>query len=203
MQVRASTRSSSAYKVIAALHELEENWNARKSHYPSYAGLSHPINLNVGRIAGGDWASSVPAWCALDVRVAIYPDQRIEDAKREIEDKIREASRRDSFLQNNPPIVTYNGFEAEGYVLKDAEEAVEVLSKAHKAVFGAALEQAPSTATTDARFFGLYGDMPALVYGPRTEFIHGFDERVDLASLRNVTKAITLFIADWCGVTSY
>jgi acetylornithine deacetylase len=192
----------SAYKVIAALHELEENWNARKAHYPSHADLPHPINLNVGRIAGGDWASSVPAWCALDVRVAIYPNQRIEDAKKEIEDMIREASRRDSFLQNNPPIVTYNGFEAEGYVLKDPEEAVAVLSKAHKAVFGAALEQAPSTATTDARFFGLYGDMPALVYGPRTEFIHGFDERVDLASLRKVTKAITLFIADWCGISS-
>jgi acetylornithine deacetylase len=44
--------------------------------------------------------------------------------------------------------------------------------------------------------------MPALVYGPRTEFIHGFDERVDLASLRKVTKAITLFIADWCGISS-
>ena len=44
--------------------------------------------------------------------------------------------------------------------------------------------------------------MPTLVYGPRTEFIHGFDERVDLASLRNVTKAITLFIADWCGISS-
>jgi acetylornithine deacetylase len=192
----------SAYKVIAALHELEEDWNARKSHYPSHAGLSHPINLNVGRIAGGDWASSVPAWCSLDVRVAIYPNQRIEDAKKEIEDTIREASRRDAFLQNNPPIVTYNGFEAEGYVLKDAEEAVAGLSKAHEAVFGGALEQAASTATTDARFFGLYGDMPALVYGPRTEFIHGFDERVDLASLRKVTKAITLFIADWCGICS-
>jgi acetylornithine deacetylase/succinyl-diaminopimelate desuccinylase-like protein len=54
----------SAYKVIAALHVLEENWNARKAHYRSRADLPHPINLNVGRIAGDDWASSVPAWCA-------------------------------------------------------------------------------------------------------------------------------------------
>ena len=61
----------SAYDVIAALHELEENWNARKSRYPSHAGLPHPINLNVGRIAGGDWASSVPAWCAIDVRLQV------------------------------------------------------------------------------------------------------------------------------------
>jgi acetylornithine deacetylase len=42
--------------------------------------------------------------------------------------------------------------------------------------------------------------MPALVYGPRTEFIHGFDERVDLRSLRNITKAMVLFIAEWCGL---
>jgi acetylornithine deacetylase len=42
--------------------------------------------------------------------------------------------------------------------------------------------------------------MPALVYGPRSEFIHGFDERVNLESLRNVTKAMVLFMANWCGL---
>jgi len=55
------------------------------------------------------------------------------------------------------------------------------------------------TATTDARFFGLYADTPALVYGPRAEAIHGFNERVDLESMRRITKATALFIADWCG----
>jgi acetylornithine deacetylase len=58
----------SAYKVIAALHELEEKWNARKAHYPSHADLSHPINLNVGRIAGGDWASSFAPQSSVGLR---------------------------------------------------------------------------------------------------------------------------------------
>jgi acetylornithine deacetylase len=75
-----------------------------------------------------------------------------------------------------------------------------VLGAAHALVFGSQLEIVASTATTDARFFGLYGDMPALVYGPRSEFIHGFDERVDLESLRKVTKTMVLFIAEWCGL---
>ena len=56
------------------------------------------------------------------------------------------------------------------------------------------------TGTTDARFFGLYANMPALVYGPIAENIHGFDERVNLESCKQVTKAIALFIADWCGL---
>ena len=40
----------------------------------------------------------------------------------------------------------------------------------------------------------------ALVYGPRAEGIHGFNERVDLDSMRRVTQATALFVAEWCGL---
>jgi len=189
-----------AFAIMQELHGLEEAWNARKDRYPPYETVDHPINLNVGKIEGGDWASSVPAWCTFDVRVAIFPGQEIADAKREIEETIRAASRKNAFLQNNPPEIVYNGFEAEGYVLKDDDAPVAVLADAHRSVFGEALKEEASTATTDARFFGLYADTPALVYGPKSELIHGFDERVDLESLRRVTKTMTLFLAGWCGL---
>ena len=133
-------------------------------------------------------------------RRAGRPGQSIADAKREIEQTILVAARRDPFLHNNPPEVVYNGFEAEGYVLDNADAQIAALAAAHARVFGSDLETVASTATTDARFFGLYGAMPALVYGPRSEFIHGFDERVDLESLRKVTKTLVLFIAEWCGL---
>lgn len=189
-----------AYSIITALRGLEDRWNARKSEHPHYEHVEHPINLNVGKIEGGDWASSVPAWCVFDVRVAIFPGQPISVAKREIEQAISDACHRNAFLRTNPPEVVYNGFEAEGYVLENAEEPEGVLAGAHETIFGTALAETASTATTDARFFGLYGDMPALVYGPTAQRIHGFDERVSLASVRQVTKAITLFIAEWCGL---
>ena len=35
--------------------------------------MTHPINFNPGIIKGGDWASSVPAWCDVDCRIAILP----------------------------------------------------------------------------------------------------------------------------------
>ena len=73
------------------------------------------------------------------------------------------------------------------------------LAAAHARVFGAELPRRALTGTTDARFYGLNGGMPVLVYGARCENAHGFDERVELASLRRVTKALALFIADWCG----
>ena len=51
-----------------------------------------------------------------------------------------------------------------------------------------------------ARIFVLYGDCPCMVFGPVSESIHGFDERVNLESVKQVTKSIALFVADWCGV---
>jgi acetylornithine deacetylase len=32
------------------------------------------------------------------------------------------------------------------------------------------------------------------------ENAHGFDERVELDSVKKVTKTLALFIAGWCGV---
>jgi len=62
------------------------------------------------------------------------------------------------------------------------------------------LQTAAITATTDARFPGLYAATPALVYGPKADAIHGFNERVELESVRRVTQSIALFIAGWCGL---
>ena len=42
--------------------------------------------------------------------------------------------------------------------------------------------------------------MPALCYGPIGQNIHGFDERVSLSSLKRITAAMALFVAEWCGV---
>jgi acetylornithine deacetylase len=142
----------------------------------------------------------VPAWCTFDVRLAIFPEQDISQARREIEDCIRGAAQGDRFLANNPPEVTYHGFLAEGYVLSGADEAEAALNRAHKTVYGDDLTEIATTATTDARFFGLYADTPGLVYGPIAENIHGFDERVSLESVRRNTQAMALFIAEWCGL---
>jgi len=46
----------------------------------------------------------------------------------------------------------------------------------------------------------LYAGIPALVYGPKSKDIHGFDECVELDSVRRITQSTALFLADWCGL---
>ncbi|WP_417273980.1 ArgE/DapE family deacylase [Celeribacter halophilus] len=194
-----------AFPLIHALHEMEHRWNAAENRHSDFAHMDHALNLNIGKIEGGDWTSSVPAWSVFDVRMAIFPGQSIEAAKAEIEQVILNAARENAFLRNSLPEIVYHGFHAEGYALSQdssakAASAISALDQAHLSATGETLDRAAITATTDARFFGLYADTPALVYGPHAEAIHGFNERVDLESLRRVTKATALFIADWCGV---
>lgn len=194
-----------AIPLIAALHEMEQRWNRAEHRHGDYAHIDHALNLNVGRIEGGDWTSSVPAWCVFDVRMGLFPGQDIDAAKAEIEAVLMQAARGDAFLKNALPEIVYHGFHAEGYALSQdrsasATAAIGTLEAAHRAVTGAPLDRIAITATTDARFFGLYADTPALVYGPQAQAIHGFNEKVDLESMRRVTQATALFVAHWCGV---
>ncbi|MEM8989456.1 MAG: ArgE/DapE family deacylase [Pseudomonadota bacterium] len=189
-----------AYAVLAELRRLEARMNAADVKHPRFAGHEHPLNLNVGKISGGDWASSVPAWCEMDLRLALYPGQDPADVAREIEAAVATACHDHPFLSNNPAEITWNGFFVRGYELAEGSAAEAVLAGAHQAVRGEALRSEMSTAYLDSRVFVLYGDCPCLVYGPRSENIHGFDERVSLASIKEVTQTIALFVAEWCGL---
>ncbi|MCC2102065.1 MAG: ArgE/DapE family deacylase, partial [Hyphomicrobiales bacterium] len=106
----------------------------------------------------------------------------------------------DRFLGNNPPKVTFNGFHAEGYVQEPGTEAEAVLARAHEASTGAELKSFMTAGYLDARVYALYDKVPTLCYGPKSENIHGCDERVSLASVKRITGAMALFVAEWCGL---
>jgi acetylornithine deacetylase len=192
-----------SFDIIRALQGLESEWNVRAASDPVYHDVRHPLNFNAGKIQGGDWASSVPAWCDVDCRMGVLPGQDLNDAKAEIEACISAASRDHPFLSNNPPELIWNGFQAEGYVLgPEVDPALGVMQDAYRSVFGTdeLLVENKMTALTDTRFYGLYYNIPAFCIGPKAENIHGFDERVELESVRKLTILLALFIAGWCGL---
>lgn len=191
-----------AYRVIAALRGLEAELNREKTGREHFEEIAHPINLNIGRIEGGDWASSVPCWCKVDCRIGLYPGMSAEALARRIEATVLSFARGDSFLANNPPKVGFNGFWSEGYVLEPGSAAEAVLGRAHRAATGKELQSFMTPGYLDTRVYALYDKVPALCYGPISQNIHAFDERVSLASLKRITGTMALFVAEWCGVES-
>jgi acetylornithine deacetylase len=194
-----SNAIKAASYLIQALEGLEAEWNARAASDRHFKAVQHPLNFNPGIIKGGDWASSVPAWCDVDCRIAILPGWKLADCQNEIVACVEAAARKHPFLANNPPQVEWSGFMSEGFELTDAADAENVLRQSYAAVYGGSLPEWIFTAITDTRYYAHQG-IPCLCFGATAKRMHGFDECVELESLRKTTRAIALFVADWCGV---
>lgn len=189
-----------AFALWEALKELAVEWNRPQNRHPAFAHLEAPIRFNLGRITGGEWASSVPTRCQIDLRCGFYPGVKASDARAAIEAALRTVSESDPRLTGVQYAVRYSGFQSEGCVIDTAQPLMASLADAHRQIAGTRPEWFAAAATTDARVFNLYGDTPATCYGPVASSIHGIDEWVSLDSLHRVTAVLALFLARWCGV---
>ncbi len=186
--------------LLRALRGLEAELNRPEMIPESYRGVEHPLNLNVGVIRGGDWASTVAGECTVRYRIGLFPGQRLDELKRRIEDRVAEAAAGDEWLRESPPRVSYVGFQAEGASFDPQSEAGRTLAAAHRSWRGTDPEPLAATATTDARFMDLYYGIPATCYGPRAVGIHAVDEKVSVDSMQRVAEVLSTFVADWCGL---
>ena len=182
--------------VIGALRELESEMNLAPP--PPFDLYTHPINLNVGAIRGGDWPSTVPGVCVTDYRIALYPgiaDRRAQGADR--------AGRRRR--DRGPARVRRGGLP--GVLVRGLRHRRRPPADHHARARVRAISRAPppalvsTTGTTDAAVFGNVGGIPAVCFGPYAEQAHGVGERVYLPSVVQTAQVLGLFIRDWCGLS--
>jgi len=185
-----------AFPLIAALRQFEDELNATE-HDPRIVGTDRPYVVNVGRFAGGDWGSSVPAVARFEVRVGFPWTWTAARAEASVRERLAQAARGDAWLAANQPTVRASGFRAEGYDLPADAPLAQLLGAAHRAAHGSDPRTTVMGTTTDARtYINRYGT-PAICYGPRTTQIHGIDEGVELASIVAGARTLARFIAAW------
>jgi len=190
----------SAFALIEALRGHARELNQRVKSDPWFGRVPDPIKFNPGKIVGGDWASSTPAWCEVDCRIAVLPGMSLAAFREELSGVVMAAARQDPFLADNPPEIIWNGFQADDYVLEPGSEFEQAVRAAHRRANGGDPGEVILPAVTDGRFYGRYYGIPSLSYGASGTGSHGFDESVDLASIKRLTLTLAGFIADWCGV---
>jgi len=192
-----------AYNLYQSLLPLEEELNSPQARHPAYKDFAHPVNFNLGKFNGGDWASSVPAKATMDIRIGLYPGSKIPDLQKQIEDKFRsKINEKYSHAINyeRDVSIVYSGFQAEGCEMDEKSDFIHQLKRVHEAVLGTPVLCQSITCTTDARFWQLYQNTPATCFGPEARNIHGIDESVSLESIRDVSRVLAVFISEWCGL---
>ncbi len=186
--------------LLAKLKELEAQWNEPAARHLHYCEHEHPINFNIGKLQGGEWASSVPTQCRAEVRIGFYPGMKPSAVRALIGALLQVAFDAHPKKANVTMNIEWKGFQAEGMLVDMNQPMIDLLKTCHHDTLGQHATLYASTATTDARFFQLYGGIPATCYGPAAGNTHGIDEWVSIDSMMEVTRVLALFMARWCGV---
>ena len=185
---RGTNAILSTFGLIEALRGHTRELNERVKRDPWFSRIPNPIKFNPGKIAGGDWASSTPAWCEVDCRIAVLPGMTLAAFREELSGVVMAAARQDPFLADNPPQIVWNGFQADDYVLEPGSDFETAVRAAHARVHGNEPDETILPAVTDCRFYGRYYGIPSLAYGA-TEI-----EKLDLFATSKPNAPISVFI---------
>ncbi|MFC1956018.1 ArgE/DapE family deacylase [Chloroflexota bacterium] len=186
-------------RIYDALVDLDEK-RARENHYPLFEQDSErSCHLNFGIYSAGDWASTVAGWAELKCRLSLIPGEKYEDVKNQVHKTINEAARRDEWLREHPPGITWFGWQSEPWEQDPNHPFVTTFKCCADKTLGANTKIIGVTWGLDTRF-AQYFNIPALTFGPAGANIHGVNEYVEVDSFIDCTKVISSFIMEWCGV---
>lgn len=189
-----------AQLVVTALKELETVRN-RPPLNPLYRHMPVPFCINIGRLCGGSWPSSVPDEAVMEGRIGFGPGETVEEVRRQLAECLKEAAARDPWLKDHPPQLEWYGSCWHSGGIGPDHPLAETLKKVYREGYGRepAVEGAPWA--TDAAALIRFGQTPALVYGPgEGRLAHQTDESIALDRMLQVSLTTADFIVEWCGV---
>jgi len=185
--------------VYRRLRELETERNAHPD--PLFTGLTLPYPISVGRVTAGDWASSVPDVLVADGRLGVALGEEPSSARAEFEAAVADVSSTDSWLRDNPPIITWPGGQFASGRLQDDHPFIDEVARSVAAISGGPRPmRSAATYGSDLRLYLGIGGIPSLHYGPGdVRLAHAPREQVGLADVVRVTRALLLLAVRRCG----
>jgi acetylornithine deacetylase len=186
--------------VFAALRRLEARRNAVK--HPIMARWDLPIPIELGTIAAGDWASSVPDRLTSQGRMGVAIGEDVADARRALEQVLAEASAADPWLREHPVEVEWWGGQfAPGLTDSDAA-IIGIVERAHAAASSGRPQATWGTPYgSDLRLMTNMGGVPTVHYGPGdASLAHAPRESVPIGELRTAARVLALVALEHCGV---
>lgn len=187
--------------VIDHILQLEEKRNKRISD-PLFKNIPIPIPINIGKIEGGDWPSSVADMVKVEGRMGVSPDETMEDAKLEMENWILKLGEIDPWFLQYPVDLEWFGARWLPGSIELNHPLVHSLSKNYQYVRNQAPIIEASPWGTDGGLLTKVGDTPSIIFGPGvTEKAHYPNEYIVIDRVFEAAEIIALTLIDWCELS--
>jgi acetylornithine deacetylase len=181
-----------------ALLELEQARNSDVAH-PLMRRLPLPYPINVGIVQAGNWASTVPEQLVADGRYGVALGEPLGKARAALEQAIARAARRDAWLREQPPELTWWGGQFDSAEIEESHALVQAVAGALRD-FGLPTDPAGVTWGSDMRLVQHVGQTPALLFGPGdVALAHQRDEYIELGELVQGAQLIALAALRFLG----
>ncbi|WP_096154399.1 peptidase [Bacillus sp. FJAT-45066] len=189
-----------AMLVVQGLLDLEKLRNARVTD-PLYKNTPIPLPINIGKINGGSWPSSVPDSVELEGRIGVGPEEDIEKVKEELEQVISQLYKKDSWFVKAPIKVEWFGARWVPGSVEIDHPFVQTLIHNFEIVKQTQPTIEASPWGTDGGLFTQLLNIPIVVFGPgATEVAHFPNEYISIQNIMETTKIITFTLLDWCEI---
>lgn len=187
-----------AWKVHAAILKLEADRNAAIND-PLYRHIPIPLPINVGKIHGGSWPSSVPDLITMEGRIGVGPHEEMQATRQQLATCLKAVSDQDDWLREHPVRLEFFGAQWVPNYVDDKHPFVDVLVNNFEAVYDKKIVIEASPWGTDGGLLGKVGGIPTLVIGPgETKVAHYPNEFIDLDAVKQAAKLFAHTVVSWC-----
>ncbi|WP_313800487.1 peptidase [Cytobacillus sp.] len=191
-----------AMLVITKLQELERKRNEKITE-PLYQNTPIPVPINIGKMYGGEWPSSVPDLAVIEGRIGVAPHEQMEDVEKELENCLLELAQADAWFRKNQPTVEWFGGRWQPGNLNAGHPLLETITNSFEKVKESHPIIEASPWGTDGGILSRVGDTPVVVFGPGvTEVAHDANEFILIDVVFEAAEIIALAILDWCEIDS-
>ena len=189
-----------AMTVVQAILKLENERNKRVTD-SLYKNTPIPLPINIGKINGGSWPSSVADSVELEGRIGVGPDENIEEVKEELEQVIKVLYKVDDWFEEVPVKVEWFGARWVPGSVEVDHPFVKTLIANYETVKQSQPTIEASPWGTDGGLFTQLLNIPTVVFGPgATEVAHYPNEYISIENIVETTKIIAFTLLDWCEI---
>ncbi|CAG9621964.1 N-formyl-4-amino-5-aminomethyl-2-methylpyrimidinedeformylase [Sutcliffiella rhizosphaerae] len=186
--------------VIKKIHELEQKRNSEVSD-PLFKSISIPLPINIGKIEGGNWPSSVPDLVLMEGRIGVGPHETLEDVRKELSEALVSLEEIDPWLKENPVQLEWFGAQWVPGSIKEDHTFLKLLESNFEKVTGQSPTLEASPWGTDGGLFTALLNTPTIVFGPgTTEVAHYPNEYIKIDQMMKAAEIIASLLIDWCEI---
>ncbi len=183
--------------ILTALTAFEARRNAEVDPLMQRWPLAYP--LSIGRIAAGDWASTVPDLLTAEGRFGVALGEPVERAKADFEAVVAAACEQDRWLRDHPVEVQWWGGQFASGRTDPAHPFLATLRSAHEEVTGRTPEVYGGPYGSDLRLLTGMGGIPTVQYGPGDASVaHTADEYVAIDEVLTCAEVLMRLILRVC-----